>query len=381
MTNVYITNTAVCLPNAPVGNDDMERILGQAGSRPSRARRVILRGNGIRTRHYAIDPQTLQPTHTNASMTAQAVRALEDEHFALKNLEALACGTSIADQLFPNHASMVHGELRLQPLEAVATTGVCLSGVAALNYAFLTVASGQKPNAVATGSELSSAVMRAHNYAGETDAQIAALEQRPELAFEKDFLRWMLSDGAGAMLLEPAPRANALNLRIDWIELFSYAGEMETCMYAGAVKQADGSLTGWAALDAQQRARESVMAVKQDVKLLNEQIIHYSVERPLAALRTKRDLRAEHYAFFVPHYSSEFFRDKVAAGLQRAGLDIPQERWFTNLTTRGNTGSASIYIMLDELRRSGRLQRAQRVLCYIPESGRFASGFMQLTVV
>lgn len=381
MTNVYITNTAVCLPNAPVGNDDMERILGQAGGRPSRARRVILRGNGIHTRHYAIDPRTLQPTHTNASMTAQAVRALEDEHFPLKQLESLACGTSIADQLFPNHASMVHGELKLPPLEAVATTGVCLSGVAALNYAFLTVASGQKRNAVATGSELSSAVMRAHNYAGETDAQLDALEHRPELAFEKDFLRWMLSDGAGAMLLEPTPRANAINLRIDWIELFSYAGEMETCMYAGAIKEANGSLTGWAALGAQQRARDSVMAVKQDVKLLNEHIVRYSIERPLATLQAKRDLRAENYAFFVPHYSSEFFRDKVASGLQRAGLDIPQERWFTNLTTRGNTGSASIYIMLDELRRSGRLQRAQRVLCYIPESGRFASGFMQLTVV
>jgi 3-oxoacyl-[acyl-carrier-protein] synthase-3 len=33
------------------------------------------------------------------------------------------------------------------------------------------------------------------------------LEKQPELAFEKDFLRWMLSDGAGAVLLENKPAA------------------------------------------------------------------------------------------------------------------------------------------------------------------------------
>ena len=45
--SVYITNTSSFLPNPPVDNDNMERILGQVGDRPSRARRVILRSNGI----------------------------------------------------------------------------------------------------------------------------------------------------------------------------------------------------------------------------------------------------------------------------------------------------------------------------------------------
>jgi 3-oxoacyl-[acyl-carrier-protein] synthase-3 len=37
--------------------------------------------------------------------------------------------------------------------------------------------------------------------------------------------------------------------------------------------------------------------------------------------------------------------------------------------------------MIDELLRSGQLQRGQRLLCYIPESGRFSTGFMALTAV
>jgi 3-oxoacyl-[acyl-carrier-protein] synthase-3 len=378
---VYITNTSSFLPNPPVDNDNMERILGQVGDRPSRARRVILKSNGIKTRHYAIDPETLQPTHTNASMTAEAVRKLSDEYFSLDRLECLACGTSIADQLMPNHASMVHGELKLQPIEAVATSGVCLSGVAAINYAYMAVAAGLRRNAIAAGSELSSAMMRAHNFTAETDAQIEELETRLELAFEKDFLRWMLSDGAGALLLEPEPRPGQLSLRIDWIELFSYAGEIETCMYAGAIKLEDGSIKGWSTMPSIERERNSVMAVKQDVKLLNENIVRYSVERPLSTLMEKRRIKPTDYAYFLPHYSSAFFRDKIYEGMKRIGFDITQDRWYTNLPVRGNSGSASIYIIIDELRRSGQLRAGDKLLCYIPESGRFAAGYMQLTVM
>ena len=63
------------------------------------------------------------------------------------------------------------------------------------------------------------------------------------------------------------------------------------------------------------------------------------------------------------------------------GLPIPKERWFTNLAWTGNTGSAAIYVMLDELRRSGDITPGQRLLLFVPESGRFSSGFVHLTAV
>ena len=67
--------------------------------------------------------------------------------------------------------------------------------------------------------------------------------------------------------------------------------------------------------------------------------------------------------------------------MQAASFTIPQDKWFTNLHSKGNTGSASIYIMLDELFRSGQLRDGQRILCFVPESGRFTGAFMHLTVV
>ena len=40
-----------------------------------------------------------------------------------------------------------------------------------------------------------------------------------------------------------------------------------------------------------------------------------------------------------------------------------------------------MYIMLEELFHSKRLQKGDKILCYIPESGRFSTAFMSLTVV
>jgi 3-oxoacyl-[acyl-carrier-protein] synthase-3 len=53
--NAYITSTGAFLPGPPIANDEMEDILGRVGGKPSRLKSRILKANGIRTRHYAID--------------------------------------------------------------------------------------------------------------------------------------------------------------------------------------------------------------------------------------------------------------------------------------------------------------------------------------
>lgn len=65
---VFITRTSVFLPNAPVANDAIESILGMIAGKPSRARRIILRSNGIRQRHYAIDPVSGKQTQDRKSV-------------------------------------------------------------------------------------------------------------------------------------------------------------------------------------------------------------------------------------------------------------------------------------------------------------------------
>ncbi|BCR03211.1 hypothetical protein DESUT3_02800 [Desulfuromonas versatilis] len=380
---VFITDLAAFLPNAPVANDQMEQILGMANQVPSRTRRIILRNNRIESRHYAIDPQTGRTTHSNAQLTAEAIRRLRPfASFSEKDIECLCCGTSSPDQLMPGHGLMVHGELGGAPCEVMSAAGICISGMAALKYAYMNVALGLTRNAVAAGSELASSFLRSR-LCGAVDPQKAAeLEKQPALSFEADFLRWMLSDGAGAAFLTDRPADGRLSLRIDWIELVSFAHEMETCMYAGATKNGDGTVTGWrehASLS--EAVEQGAFLIKQDVKLLNKEIIITAADRTLPRVMEKHALDPSQIDWFLPHYSSNYFRAELYERMKQIGCDIPLERWFTNLTTKGNTGSASIFIILEELFKSGRIKKGEKLLCFIPESGRFSMCYMLLTAV
>lgn len=379
--SVYIAATSAFLPGPPVENEDMEDVLGMIGGRPSRARRIVLRSNGIRRRHYVLDRQTGKARYNNAQLTAEAVRGLQQSGFDLTQIDCLACGTSMPDQAMPSHAVMVHGELGNPCCEVVATAGVCVAGAAALRYAYLAVLAGQARHAVATGSEVASLGLHARHFSAEVEQKVERLESRPEIAFEKDFLRWMLSDGAGAVLLQDRPRADGVSLKIEWIDLFSYANELPVCMYAGGDKDAEGRFISWREMEPSSWAASSAFAVKQDVKLLNENIVSYALTKPIQVLRTKRGLNGANIDYFLPHLSSEYFREPVTQALADAGCAIAPERWFTNLSERGNTGSASPYIMLDELYHSGRLRRGEQILLFVPESGRFSSAFALFTVV
>jgi 3-oxoacyl-[acyl-carrier-protein] synthase-3 len=375
-SDVFLTRTASFLPLEPVGNDEMESVLGMVGGKPSKARRIVLRNNGIQHRYYALDRVTGRSVMSNAEMAAAAVRNLGD----VGHVDCLATATSRPDQLMPGHGVMVHGALGWPRLEVVSLAGICVAGAAAFKHAWLAVRAGDAQRAVAVASELASVGLHARNFEAEAEHKVKELEERPEIAFEKDFLRWMLSDGAGAVLLENKP-GGPLNLKVEWVELSSAAHELPACMYSGAEKNADDTLTGWQQFSPQDWATRSVFTVKQDVKLLNENVIRATLIDPLRALVKKYDLASQCIDWFLPHYSSRYFAELVAAGVTEAGLNIPRERWFTNLIEKGNTGSASPFIMLDELFHSGRIKKGHKLLMYIPESGRFSSGFIFMEAV
>ncbi len=111
--SVFINATGTCLPNPAVDNENIERVLGMVGNRPSRTRSPVLASNQILTRHYALDPVTREPTHSNAQMTALAIRDLmaKSPGLNLADVRLLCCGTSSPDLLFPAHGQMVQGEL------------------------------------------------------------------------------------------------------------------------------------------------------------------------------------------------------------------------------------------------------------------------------
>jgi 3-oxoacyl-[acyl-carrier-protein] synthase-3 len=84
---------------------------------------------------------------------------------------------------------------------------------------------------------------------------------------------------------------------------------------------------------------------------------------------------------FLCHFSARSLRDEMVALARKAGCLIPEDRWFTNLYEKGNVGAASLFLLLDDLLRSGRLAAGQTVLCAVPESGQCVMAYAMMTVV
>lgn len=378
MRPVYITRLSKFLPNAPVGNDEIEEILGTINNKPSKARAIILRNNGIKTRYYAF--REGKSTHTSTELAAESIRGLFDEKLPIDKLQLLAIGTNTPDQLLPSHAAMVHGALGVNhQLELLSASGACCNGMQALKYAYMSVGCGLTDVAVGAASEKASTWMHASRFQAEAD-NLSQLQENPIIAFEKDFLRWMLSDAAGAALLQPEPNKEGLSLKIEWLEITSFAFELETCMYAGAVKNEDGSLTGWNDMPVEDWANKSVFSLKQDTRLLGENIAPKGGQY-LKELMDKHNFTVDDVDYYLPHMSSEYFKSKILEQHEKIGMPIPEEKWFYNLPSIGNVGSASPYLMLEELMESGKLKKGQHILVMVPESARFLYSYMYLTVV
>lgn len=276
----------------------------------------------------------------------------------------LGVATSQGDYPLPGFASMVHGELKTPPCEIATFHGVCASGVMALRAATLQVRDGRTA-AVACASEFPSRLFKASRFEAQSDGS---------LDFDTEFLRWMLSDGAGAALLQPNPAA--LALEVEWIEIVSHANRFAPCMYVGPPQHGPSWLdyASYAAAD-----RAGAINLRQDIRMLDD-VVRCAVDGALDLVRQGR-LNPAAIDWVVAHYSSHLFREQSHDRAARGGLNIPLDRWFTNLYTKGNIGAASIFVQLEELFYSGRLTPGERIFCLVPESGRFTFAYMMLKVV
>lgn len=374
--DVYITALGKFLPGAPIGNDAMEEYLGQIHGKPSRLRRRILQQNGITQRHYAID-RNQQSVYSNSAMAAEAVRdALQRGELGASDVQLLAAATTSPDLMAPGFASMIHGELAGGRCEVASFQGICASGMMAMKSVFSQIRSGEKTNGIACASEFASRRLKASAYDGEPSVR----DGKP-LPFSAEFLRWMLSDGAGAAVLRDRPNRRGLSLRVEWIELWSHAHNHPVCMSAGAAPgRGEGKSRSWQDYDTFGEAiADGAFVLHQDVRMLDD-VVKVCIDGFLELIEQRRVDPAA-IDWMVCHYSSRMFRDKIFDLLRLAGAMVPEERWFSNLDRRGNVGSASPYLLLEELLNERELVPGQKILCVVPESGRFIASYMMLTVV
>jgi 3-oxoacyl-[acyl-carrier-protein] synthase-3 len=361
MMACYLTATGMFLPGDPVVNDQIQDYLGVLDGEGGVAASVLAM-NGIEQRHYALDRHQ-RPTCDVYDLATRAAQACLATAAARVAPSYLSVGTTYAPYSGPGVAAIVHHRLREagvidRPLEISSHGGICTSSAAALVAAVRTVQIGDHAAAVAVGAEQASAVLKSTSIEPVDDRATHADVRRSQW-FMSVFLRFMLSDGAGAFLLEREPRRDRPSLLVDWTHSASFAHEAPLCM----------------------RLDNGSRLLSQDVDILNRHLFRLADRFVGMALEAHGE-RLESYRMALPHMSSYFFRRKMERLMQRHAADAtrPLPYW-TNLRTVGNTGAASIYIMLHQFLEAHRLANGDRLLLFVPESGQFNFVLVSLTAV
>jgi 3-oxoacyl-[acyl-carrier-protein] synthase-3 len=360
MADCYITSTGSYLPGKPVDNTNINRYLGRIIGE-TRVQQRILTANGIQSRHYALD-ESQNETHSIYQLASEAVRDCLSVDQDSTRIDYLSAGTTYAPILAPGLSSLLHDQLSKDKvvshaLEINSNSGICSSGAQAIVNAARAVKSGDADAAICVGVEQSSIGLKSKAFRTTYDIPTIMRDVRRSKWFMSVFLRYMLSDGAGAFLLEPQPGEHGLSLKVNWSYSRSFANQAPLCM----------------------KIESKPLILSQDIRILAKYMAPLSKMAVEGAL-SEHDETLDCYSMVLPHMSSYYFEPSVKKIMAELSPDREVPYW-TNLRTAGNTGAASIFIMLDEYLKTQPVAAGDRILLFVPESGQFNYVLISLTVV
>lgn len=329
------------------------------GERAVRA--LILRVNGIKGRHYALD-SAQTATHDLYQLGGAAMRACLQNYQPIDGISYLSAGSTNTPLVGPGLASLLHGQYSQmtalsKSIEINSNAGICSAGAQAIVNASRAVSSGAHTSALSVGVEQPSDILKS-SVIRPVDDRAQHDDVRQSKWFMSVFLRSMLSDGAGAFLITNQAKASGLSLKIDWTFSRSFAHEAPLCM----------------------QLESRSLLLSQDISIL-DQYMEPCMRRFLKEGFAYNNEQLDNFDVILPHLSSFYFKRHLLQAFDEFSYRKLAPEYWTNLKLVGNTGSASIYIMLDAYLREHTLVDGQRLLLFIPESGQFNFVMISLTAV
>jgi 3-oxoacyl-[acyl-carrier-protein] synthase-3 len=253
--HVYLSAAGLYLPGPAIDNEEMDAFIAPINKISKRIKSRILAENGIKIRHYAIDAEG-KTRQNHAQIAAAAVHhCLDLAQASIEKVSLLAVGSSGGDALMPGFANMIQGELGAPPMQTVSCQGVCAAGVSAIEFAAQAIELGAHQQALAVAAEMPSRMFKQSRFA----------PRGYQSDFDAHFLRWMLSDGAGAMLLSRQPKAG-LNIKLKWIHQKSFSGDYPVCMQLGLTEDRSQSFLDFASSGEAEAA--GALSLRQDIRML-----------------------------------------------------------------------------------------------------------------
>jgi 3-oxoacyl-[acyl-carrier-protein] synthase-3 len=332
MPGLSIIGTGRYLPGRPYTNHDLARVLDTNDE-------WIRKRTGISQRHFC--PEGLGASDLALVASEQA---LADARLGPADIDYILFNTMTPDNIFPGPGTMLGARLGCVGVPALDLRTQCAAMLFAFQVAESLLNSRSARRILIVGAEAHAAVMPWRDW----DLLEGTREGRPsaedwERATRERGWAVIFGDGAGAIVVERAERPEAGILAVDLHSDGRFAHQL--CIPAGFRRAPSGQQTG--ILDSPFIHMDGRDVFKHAVTKL---------PRSVTDVCEKASISVNDIDWFVAHQANQRINESVC---ERLG--VPPEKMPSNIDRCGNTSAATIPILLDEMRRDGRLREGQLV--------------------
>jgi 3-oxoacyl-[acyl-carrier-protein] synthase-3 len=361
--SVKLAGTGSFLPGSPIPNDRLEEVLGPLDLAPRKVqsfvscigRRMLDKG-GIAARHMAIDPETRNLTHSFSSLAEVAARnALEMAGVAREDVELLIIACPSYDHSTPPTSAILQERLGIRTCAEMEIHSNCSGVGKGVQVAYDALKNGRYRTALVCYSQLSSVYLRSCYFNQEKmDKTHAAL-------------RWILADGAGAVVLQ-AGGDDSTDRRVIDTFVESVGAGRPAGMTAG------GGAADMLLADRQvpELYAEGAHHLWQDFSAVNEYaapLLLQGIVRFTGQLGID-PATVDHYVVSIP--TQKLYEEHIPAFLDK--LRITRDQIKFRCKDIGYVGGAATLVHLDQMVRSGELQPGQLVIVHAVESSKWMTG-------
>lgn len=272
----------------------------------------IISRTGIRTRHFAAENE-----YTSHLCAAAAKSLVEENNVTLDDVDFVVVATVTPDQTMPSVASQVQDKLGLTHAGAIDISAACAGFAYGIILAQGLIAAGTHRKILVFGAE--------------TLTKFTNYEDRSSCV--------LFGDGAGAMLLEAAPKGNILGA------VTGSQGDGGKDLYLSNMRK---QINGQDVITDNKIHQNGRAVFKWAVNTVTEQ---------MSVLAERSRLKLSDIDWFIPHSANMRI---IEALCNQSGF--PLEKTLESISIYGNTSSASIPLALHRGLREGKVQKGDRLL-------------------
>jgi len=355
---VRLAGSGSYLPGNPVPADEVDHYLGELTMAPEKIQKWLKRIRSVMKElidveyyHFAIDPITRTFLDDNITMSVKASQnALYDANLSAGEIDLIVYASAHQDQM-PTASVRIQEALGIEHCAEISVHANCTSAYKALMIASDMIRNGRYQTALVVSSGISSSELIAEYY------------NQPLVKKEELFLRYFLSDGAAAIILQAAnEKKNGLFVEYNYIESIggkkpSAMGNKRPAYFLNPREEYDLGLHHLAQMFQDELSKNfhepdgSVF-----LKGLNRMLAKFPIE-------------IQNIKYFQVNFPSKHIAELIMDECSSLGISRPM--LYSKMASMGYIGPPMALLCLDKIRKEESLKQDDIILSFVTEVSKF----------